>query len=131
MYHSNYYAAKVEIYPLSKDERKYLFASILCNPDHVNSTQISVGQVKCFAVHFRDINRANGSIAPKKQIKVLNFDQIEGKDALWDISIKAANERVKAISQELLVDCYLQLDGEAEEKQQVMNQFIDKSMTCL
>lgn len=102
----------VEIYLFTEEEKKFLFTNILCNPQEVGASKISVSLVKCWIKYFKLINRAENQklVYNKKVLRVKDFENLLGMDALWQIAIKSQNEKAKEASQELLVDLHLKLD---------------------
>jgi len=59
------------------------------------------------------------------------FEELEGKDALWDISIASKVDKARDISQELLVELHLKLDQQTisqESKVEILQNFIKRCM---
>ena len=64
-------------------------------------------------------------------LRVKDFANLLGVDALWQIAIKSQNEKAKEASQELLVDVHLKLDKnavDADYKMQVIERFVKRCM---
>lgn len=47
----------------------------------------------------------------RKQIKVINFKDINGKDPLWKMALESENEKGAEESMDLLVDLHLKFDN--------------------
>ena len=75
----------IEIYLFTEAEKKFLFTNILCNPQEVDASKIGVSLVKCWIKYFKLINRAEGQklIYHKKMLRVKDFENLAGLDALW------------------------------------------------
>lgn len=100
---------KKEIFLFTDEEKKYFFTKILCNPTYINS-KISYGQVRCFQKYFKVINQQEENIETlRKKLIVINFNQIIGLDALWQISIANENDKAREESMDLYVDIHLKL----------------------
>lgn len=93
---------------------------------------MSLNLVKVFHKYFKMINKSEQNLNHlKKKIKVLQFDKLLGMDTLWSIALHAANEKVKEIVHELLVDLHLKFDHQnvtQEHKVAVLSCFIDRCM---
>jgi len=64
-------------------------------------------------------------------MKVIQFKQLQGIDALWSFAIWTKNEKANEICQELLIDLHLKFDDKlvtVEEKVQILTSFIE---TCM
>ena len=102
-----------ELSIFTEEEKRFLFEHFLCNQEEVDVKSISVALVKVFQKYFRLINMSNQFIVQERQknkIKVLNFDQLMGMDALWKMALFSQNEKAKEISQELLVSLHLKFE---------------------
>ena len=105
----------MECFLFTEAEKKFLFTNVLCNPQEVDASQISINLVRCWISHFKFINQAENQslLYDNKRIRVRNFENLQGLNALWEIATKSSNEKAKEASQELLVDLHLRLDRES------------------
>jgi hypothetical protein len=102
----------------------------------VDASQISANLVRCWISHFKFINQAENQslLYDSKRIRVRNFENLLGLDALWEIAIKSKNEKAKEASQELLVDLHLKLDRDSvdmEYRSKVIQYFVNRCMEQL
>ena len=88
---------------LTPQEKKFLFLQILCKS--AVKPNASLGLTKCFNTYFVQINKALGNIKnTTKRLRILNLQNLQGYDALWEICVSSTNAKVREICQELLVD---------------------------
>ena len=102
----------------------------------MDASQISANLVRCWISHFKFINQAENQslLYDSKRIRVRNFENLLGLDALWEIAIKSKNEKAKEASQELLVDLHLKLDRDSvdmEYRSKVIQYFVNRCMEPL
>jgi len=72
-----------------------------------------------------------GFINSQKRMKVINFKQLIGLDALWSMAIETQNGKAKEMSQELLIDLHLKFDDRSvpiEQKIEILTSFVE---TCM
>jgi hypothetical protein len=73
----------------NSEEKKYIFLQILC-PQVAQHANLNLA--RCFAHYFVQINKAEGALKKmSKRLKVINFDKVQGQDALWEISLNCTN----------------------------------------
>jgi hypothetical protein len=73
----------------TSEERHFLFTQILCKNEYVDNKEMSYNCFKCFEKYFGFENRYNKFIMQvKNQYKIMDFEQIQGLESLWEIVIK-------------------------------------------
>ena len=102
----------------------------------MDASQISINLVRCWISHFKFINQAENQslLYDSKRIRVRNFENLQGLNALWEIATKSKNEKAKEASQELLVELHLKLDRETLDmgyRMKVIQYFINQCMEQL
>jgi hypothetical protein len=123
-----------EVYLFTAEEQKHLFTQILCNPTFVDYQKLSPALAKCFHTYFRLINKEEGHLEHgRRKVEVGAFEHLIGVDSLWRISFDGENGKARDDSRELLVDLHLRLGPryEAAARRQIMQSFIDRSMSIL
>lgn len=119
----------------TNEEREFLFENILCKPEIVDKTEITHNCFKCFEKFFFFYNRERKYIQYLRgSYKVLEFENINGMETLWEIVILSEDEKVKEDSMYLLSILHLHLDPDRYEdgnKVKVWEHFVNKCLENL
>ena len=80
----------------SVNEKEHLFEKILCDEDHLDATNLTLGQAKCFMKYFKLINKSRQHLMlEKKGVHVFNFKDLHGKEALWNYTIASLSQKAR------------------------------------